>query len=100
EQDAGILPVAVRAVLVAAAAAIPVADVEHAVGPELQLPAVVVGLAVGDLEQLAVTGPHARSALAGMQLPDDLVAGLVREVDVELAVLGELGREGDGEQPL
>ena len=71
---------------VAAAAAVAVADVEHPVGPELQLPAVVVALGVGDLQQLAVTGPDARGALARVQLPDDLVALLVREVDVELAV--------------
>ena len=47
-----------------------------------------------------MAGPDARGALAGVQLPDDLVAGLVREVDVELAVRGEVGRERDREQAL
>ena len=100
EQVGRVLPVAVLAVLVAAAAAVPVAEVEHPVGPELQLAAVVVALGVGDLEQLAMPRPDARGALARAQLPDLLVAGLVREVHVELAVARELGVEGDREQAL
>ena len=47
-----------------------------------------------------MTGPDARRALARVQLPDDLVARLVREIDVELAVLREVRRERDREQAL
>src|SRR4029077_19357363 len=93
QENARVLPVAVRAVLIASAAAVPIADVEHPVGPELQLPAVVVRPGVRNLHQLPASGADARCALARVQLPDDLVARLVREVDVELAVAGEIRRE-------
>ena len=76
EQVGRVLAVAVLAVLVTAAAAVAVAEVEHPVGPELQLPAVVVALGVGDLEQFAVPGADAGRALAGAQLPDLLVPAL------------------------
>ena len=83
---------------VAAAATVAGADVEHAVGAELELAAVVVALGIIDLHQLALPRADARRALLGAQLPDRLVALLVGEVDVELAVARELRVERDREQ--
>ena len=83
EQRAEVLRVAARAVPVAAAAAVARADVEQAVGPEGELAAVVVGLAVGhpqDEPRGAGVGPV---GARGLVLDDALVARAVRVVDVE-----------------
>ncbi len=100
EQDVRVLGVAVG---VAGAAAVAGADVEEAVGAELELAAVVVREArVGDLDHLV---PRARRGAGGVaalapERVDLDVAGAVDVVDVEAPVALVTRVEGDREQPL
>ena len=84
------------------APAVAEADVEHAVGAELELPAVVVLVRLVDREQDALGGRVGVLRLrVDVQLGDDrldLRAVLDVVIDVEQAVLCELRVEGDAEQ--
>ena len=98
-RTSGVLAVAVLTVLIAAAAAVAVAEVEHPVGPELAAARRCGCPRCRRSRALAVAGPDARGTLARAQLPDHLVPGLVREVDVELAVRRELGMNATESRP-
>src|SRR6266545_2092996 len=94
EQRAQRLPVALG---VAAAAAVPQADVQHPVGTEGELAAVVVGEQVMvDLEDRPLRGGLGPAAAHG-ELGHVDVAATVGEVDVEVAAVGG---EGQAQQPL
>src|SRR5918994_510213 len=69
------------------AAAVPEAEVQQTVGPEVQLAAVVVGLGLREREQLA-TRRGVGGAPAHRVLVDASVAALVRVVHVDLAAVG------------
>ncbi len=75
------------------AAAVAHADVEPAVRPEGEVAAVVVGLRLGDVQQLA-------GLPAVAELGDARVAALVGPVEVEPPVGREVGVEGEPEQAL
>ena len=97
--EAGVL----RAVLrVAAAAAVAQADVQVAVGAELHLPAVVVGVGLVDEQHLLRAGrvSQVRIACADAVAGDDGVAAVVGVVDVEIAVGGVVRMEGQAQQSL
>ena len=86
---------------VAATAAVAQPDVQVAVRAEGQLPAVVVGERVGQREQDALAGRVGRLQVGrGGQLGDDrrAVAGSA-VVDEEAPVGGEVGVEGQAQQP-
>src|SRR5215217_7620265 len=87
-------------VRVAAATAVAGAGVQAAVGPELQLPAVVVAeLAVVDAEQRLGRRGQADGAV-GAELVDAHVSGVVVEVDEEAMVPRVPRVERDRQQPL
>src|SRR5205823_2333128 len=89
-----------RAVLgVAAGAAVAHADPELAVGPELELAAVVVRVGLRD-EQKLPRRARDRASPVGAVLDDARVAVPVGVVDVEEPVLRVAGVEGDREKPL
>ena len=75
------------------AAAVAEAEVEAPVGPERELAAVVVRLGLVDEQQLAGLAAAPELGHAG-------VAALVAPAQVEAAVGGEVGVEGDPEQAL
>src|SRR5205814_2319181 len=97
ELGAQVLRVVVR---VAARAAVAGARVEQAVGPELQLPAVVVvELAVGNAqERLPGVGQPDRPVR--LELVDANVSGRVVEVEEEAVVPGVARMERDRQEPL
>src|SRR5262249_15850245 len=90
---------ALRTVLgVAGGAAVPHPDVELAVRPELELPAVVVRVRLLDEEELAQ--PPGGGAPVRTRLADPGVALDAGVVDVELVVRAVLRMEGHRQQPL
>ena len=100
QQRAEVLPVAARAVLVPAPAAVAEPDVEQAVGAEEHEAAVVVGLWL-------LLGQHqprrARIRAVGARalvLDHPRVAVVVGVVDVEAPAVGVVGREGHRQQSL
>ena len=91
EQDAGVLSIGAHT-------AVAHADVEVAVGAELQLAAVVVGGRVRDTEHEAVTGVGNVGAGGGVELPDDDRPVREGRVRVQETRDGVVGGEGDREQ--
>ena len=83
------------------AAAIAKADVQHAVGPELQVAAIVVGvrLVLGQ-HHAGRAGVDASGVGSGSELHNPGVALQVGVVDVEAARRGEVGREGQAQKAL
>ena len=82
------------------AAAVADPDVEVVVRPEQQQAAVVVGLGVGDLHQLARRARVGDVLGPSLVLDDRLVAVGVGVEDVEEPAGGVVGRERDRQQPL
>src|SRR5262249_11404160 len=103
-EDLGQIRQAVLAVVegIVGQAAVAGADVEHAVlGAELELAALVVVERLGEVQQDAFAGGvDLVAALGHLEFGDDRADwGTVdRVVGVDVAVLGELGVEGDREQ--
>ncbi len=96
KQDALVLRVLPR---IAGAATIPGADVEPAVGPELELATIVVGEAgMADDDHPAARALPGVAVGAGAKLVDLDVPRAVRVVGVEQPVAAIVGVEGDGEQ--
>ena len=83
------------------AAAIAKADVQHAVGPELQVAAVVIGVGLVLGQHHARGAPiNTRGVRAGAELHHAGVAITVGVVDVEAARRGEVRGEGQAQEPL
>ena len=99
EQAAQVLGVPPRPVAIVGAAAVAPADVQEAVGAELDQAAVVVGVRVGLAKDDAPGARHHPLARrVGAELADDEIAAPVGVVHVAEARAGEVRREGEGEE--